>query len=207
MENDALTSLTGLDNLTSIGGNLGIRNNNALTSLTGLEGLTSIGGFLDISHNAALTSLTGLDSIDAGSITNLYIFNNPTLTTCEVQSICDYLVSPNGTIEIHDNAPGCNTQEEVEAACLIGVDEKAETKSRITIYPNPTATTIAIELPGTITVKNTILAIYSINGQQLISRQIIEPTTVVDVSILPQGVYVIKVTDDRTVQVGKIIKQ
>jgi hypothetical protein len=48
VHNNALTSLTGLENLTSIGGYLLIMDNNALTSLTGLESLTSIGDHLSI---------------------------------------------------------------------------------------------------------------------------------------------------------------
>ncbi len=39
------------------------------------------------------------------------------MSNCDAQSICDYLASPNGTIIIHDNAPGCNSPEEVEEDC------------------------------------------------------------------------------------------
>ena len=88
-----------------------------ISNLNGLSVVTSIGGYLSFSRNAALTSLTGLDSLDAGSIANLSIKYNTLLSTCAIQSICDYLVSPNGTIEIRYNSPGCNSQQEVEEAC------------------------------------------------------------------------------------------
>lgn len=39
-----ITSLEGLNVLTSIGGNLSIRHNDLLTSLSGLENLTTVGG-------------------------------------------------------------------------------------------------------------------------------------------------------------------
>lgn len=121
--NDALTNLTRLDNVTSIGKSLSISGNDALTSLTGLDNVSSIGGYLNINDNDALTSLTGLGNIDAGSISNLSIIFNISLSSCEVQSICDYLASPNGTIEIHDNGPGCNSQSEVADACgIVGID-------------------------------------------------------------------------------------
>merc|ERR1712188_90484 len=45
---ESVTSLKGLEGLTSIGGDLDIEYNDNLTSLAGLEGLTSIGGDLDI---------------------------------------------------------------------------------------------------------------------------------------------------------------
>ena len=95
-DNDALTSLSGLDNVTSIGGELGVGNNDALTSLSGLDNVTSIGGDLYVRYNVALTSLVGLDYIEAASIDNLKIYDNLFLSTCEVQSICDYLIAPSG---------------------------------------------------------------------------------------------------------------
>ena len=59
----AFTSLSGLDNVTSIGGDLWIRNNIALTSLTGLDNLTSVEGDLIIEKNSVLTSLAGMDNV------------------------------------------------------------------------------------------------------------------------------------------------
>jgi hypothetical protein len=115
--NPVLTSLTGLQGLMFIGGNLQIVNNNNLTNLMDLEGLTTLGGFLWLSNNNALVSLTGLDNIAAGSIDSLYICDNSILSNCAVQSICNYLANPSVTIEIHNNAPGCNGQEEVEVTC------------------------------------------------------------------------------------------
>ena len=204
--NAALTSLTGLEGLNSIGEDFHIGDNTSLTSLTGLGNLTSIGGWFGIEGNAALTSLTGLDSIDAGSITNLYICYNESLSTCEVQSVCDYLANPNGTIEIHNNATACNSQAEVETACEnASVDEFSQSK-RLSIFPNPSSSQITIEPPTTLH-KNTFMAIYNLSGQQLITRQITEPITVVDVSGLIAGIYFVKVWDDEKVMVGKIIKQ
>ena len=76
----SLTSLSGLDNVTFIGGNLSVEDNAALTSLTGLNNVTSIGGYICIAENAALTNLTGLDTLTSirGSI---YIRYNNALTS------------------------------------------------------------------------------------------------------------------------------
>ncbi len=111
-----LTSLTGLENLTSIEGNLSIgvesfwvSGNHSLTSLTGLTNLVSIGGNLGISDNIVLPSLSGLDNIEARSINCITITNNNSLSTCEVQSVCDYLANPSAEVSIQENAPGCNS--------------------------------------------------------------------------------------------------
>jgi hypothetical protein len=144
--NPSLTSLTGLDNVISIGGSLWIIGNHVLTSLTGLENVTSIGANLIIFDNDAITSLVGLDNIDAASIDDLEIYDNFSLSTCEVQSVCDYLASPGGDIEIHSNAPGCNSQQEVEEACdsIFSIGE-LNSEEKFTISPNPLESTSLIQ--------------------------------------------------------------
>jgi len=94
----------------------------------------------------------------------------------------------------------------VKANCKYGFEDYAISENRITIYPNPAATAITIETPTTPN-RNTFMTIININGQALISRQVTEQEMVVDVSGLSQGVYFVRVRDDRTVQVGKFVKQ
>ena len=202
---NSIINLNGLSALTSIGGSLEIYGNNALSILTGLEGLTSIGGDLDISDNFALTSLTGLDNIAAGSFSYLYIVYNYSLSTCAVQSICDYLTN-GGYSNIYGNANGCDNSEQVDSACVYISNGDITLAPAFSIFPNPTTDQITISMPST-PFKSTFMTIYNINGQQLIKRQIMEPIINVDVSGLSQGVYFVKVADDRTVQVGKFVKQ
>ena len=197
-----LTSLTGLNKLTSIDGNLVIVWNNVLTNLIGLDSLTHVGNQLWIFNNDDLTSLSGLDNIDESSISELWIYDNPSLSNCAVQSICDYLANPNGTIAITNNAQGCYNQQQIENACAtIGVESLAPVPS-LTIYPNPVLTTITIEN----TTKG-IITIYTIGGQQLLQQTITEPSTSIDVSGWKSGVYLVKVVGERGVSVGKFLKQ
>jgi hypothetical protein len=207
--NPVLVDLTALKSLTSIGGGLMINNNDALNNLMGLDSLTSVGGLLNISGNKVLKSISGIEKINSDLITDLIIENNDSLSTCEVQSICDYLTTPNGTIEIFDNATGCNSQQEVEAACGVGVDESSVVgrQSFVSIYPNPSSNVITVELLSNKPAKNTFLTIYNISGQALSSQLLLDKKTVVDVSALPKGVFLVKVSDDITVEVVKFLKQ
>jgi hypothetical protein len=87
-----------------------------------------------------------------------------------VQSICDYLYSPNGTIEIHDNGPGCNSREEVIIACDVGIEQPGNStigQQSINIYPIPSSSIITIKLPGNKSPKNTVLTIYNVDMQQV----------------------------------------
>lgn len=118
--NPQLTSLAGLNGLTSCG-ELFIDKNPALISLSDLSGLTSMVGDLTIVDNISLTSLSGLDNLNSGTIYNIYISGNSSLSTCDVMSICNYLVSLNGAVNIYGNAPGCNNPPEVASGCGISL--------------------------------------------------------------------------------------
>ena len=214
-----LTSLKGLDGLTSIGGDLVIKWNYELISLTELEGLTSIGGDLFIASNYDLTSLMGLNNIDAGSISALYISQNPELSTCHVQSICDYLATPNGDIDIQDNAPGCNSQMEVEEACGISSVNKFQVPGsgfRIEVYPNPAADQVSVRyfLPvpsSRFAVRSNLsLKIYDLFGREV--RTLVdevkspgEYTVRMDVSDLPAGVYLVRLQAGGQSAVRKLV--
>lgn len=185
--NKSLTSLSGLENITSINGSLNISVTDSLTNLLDLSNLRSLGGNLAIHTNSMLISLTGLDSIDANSIEGLHIYNNQSLATCHVVSICNYLANPGGYIVIHDNASGCYNQAEVEEACMIKIPEISVGES-IFIFPNPTSREITIS--GASGVIDEI-SIYSKLGQRVIHEM--KPGNTIDVSCLPQGLYIVEV--------------
>ncbi len=116
-----------------------------IINLNGLVNVTSIEGGLYIINNPVLTDIWGLANIDPGSIEDLYIVNNASLSVCDIQSICEYLASPNGTMTIQNNATGCNSPEEVEENCNhhclpegITITTQTEIDSFQINYPNCT---------------------------------------------------------------------
>ena len=90
LDNDALTSLVGLDALGRVGdeeetgggqgGDLYILDNDSLLDLQGLGAVDTVGGRLIIDANAALTSLEGLDLL-RGVTGGVYIDGNHGLTS------------------------------------------------------------------------------------------------------------------------------
>jgi len=185
--NSELTTLSGLDNVTTVGDNLRITNNVLLTSISALSNLTSIAGELAIDNNDALISLEGLDSIDPESITDLVIRNNVLLSTCEVQSICDYLDVQNGDISIHSNATGCASKEEVISRCADAVYELSIPV--FNIYPNPAQNNISISISTKAVVDKVI--IYNSLGQEVLSKNQLSES--IDVRMLSNGMYVIEI--------------
>jgi hypothetical protein len=198
---DVLKNLAGLENLTSIGGGLIIQSNDSLTNLAELENLTSVGNIW-LRYNHSLASLSGLDNVTTfGSL--IWINDNDTLTDCAVQSICNYLAG-SGTAWIDNNAAGCNSPEEVEAACGVSVEDQNQ-GNVFSIYPNPSSTCITIEIPGTL--YQGCISIMNHHGQELINCSIKEKKTMIDIRSLPAGVYFIRLKNDRMVEVRMIVKQ
>ena len=186
--NDNLLSLSGLDNLNSIALMLAIGDNPQLTDLSSLGNLTSVGGSISIGNNFSLPSLTGLDNVDANSINQLNIVDNYSLSHCDVQSICDYLAAPSGTIEIHGNAIDCNSPEEVQTACLTSIEDNVA-KEVISLSPNPATTFITINVNGGMPIEEA--TIYNHLGQKVLVAVLVNNT--VDVSKLKPGIYFIEV--------------
>lgn len=120
--NDELISLAGIDNLDQIGHNLQIEWNRFLTDLSALSQLNTIGGHLIIDENNSLSSLDGLDQINPQSIDQLAIFRNPSLSQCSVESLCSYLLAPNASVIIFENASGCQNPAEIANACGNSLD-------------------------------------------------------------------------------------
>lgn len=186
--NEALTSVAALGSLSSVAGRILITGNTSLTNLAGLEGVTSIWGDLVIEGNTSLSSLTGLKNIDPLTINNLTIRDNDSLSTCEVLSICNYLASPNGNIDIQNNATGCNSQEEVEKACLTS-SGNISLENEITLFPNPGKGLLIISAPTGLTIEQ--VAIYNSSGQKIQLGKPVNNT--VDISKLKPGMYFIEI--------------
>jgi hypothetical protein len=204
-------SLNGLDNVTSIGGGILILNDDGLINLSGLDNLTSISGGIQIIQNLALGSLAGLDNVNANTIDSLLIRDNSLLATCEVQSICDYLAIPNGIIVIQDNAPGCNSQQQVQDACYTDVAEIGSGhQNDLVIIPNPLESTTLIEYK----LRNNspvTLKILDLSGREMATlvnevQQQGEQRIVFNTPGLKPGIYFCVMKTNEGIQTKKIIK-
>jgi hypothetical protein len=104
IENTSLTSLTGLENITSVGWELWIYSNDSLTSLNGLDNLTSVGGNMGIYVNNLLTNLCALNNVNLGANTLSIRYNNElSMDTAEALEAQLRNNGFTGTSSIYDN--------------------------------------------------------------------------------------------------------
>jgi len=160
---EELTTLNGLNNLQSIGGGFSLISNNNLLNLYALQNLRTIDGGLTISWNYRIKSLSGIDSLKAETIAALHMIYNDSLSWCAIESICQYLESPNASVSIQ-NAIGCDNLEVVKELCSHNSIPEQKSATLLSAYPNPftTATTIEFELNGKSIIQ---ISIYNTMGE------------------------------------------
>ena len=115
--------------------------------------------------------------------------DNLNLATCEIQSICNYLLAPGGEVWIEDNDTGCNSQQEVEEACGITLLEEPDNFPVVQLYPNPATNLFNISADG-FTLDEVV--IYNITGQESLKQSPAE--TYIDISTFQPGMYIVEVT-------------
>jgi photosystem II stability/assembly factor-like uncharacterized protein len=87
----------------------------------------------------------------------------------------------------------------------MGIGNKQPLMSNsVQIYPNPTFSKITVVISETPATGQ--LSILNLNGEELLRQNTITSKNIVDVSSLASGVYLVKLTNERTVHVGKFIK-
>jgi len=199
--NESLMDLNGLNNLQSIGKSIWIVHNDLLQSISALQSLDSIGQFLTIAGNSVLPSLEGLDHLKATSILGLEIHDNDSLYCCHVKSICDYLADPIGAHKVYDNDYGCSSTSQVLNRCITNIKEPDPTKTALHIFPNPTQQKLNIK-----STKKGLISILSLSGLIVYHQEINTSNTVIDISSLAKGIYLVQFNDERKVEFKKIIK-
>lgn len=114
--NPSLTAINGLTSLQSVGTDFEISNNGILASLNAFSNLTDVGGIFAITGNPNLTAITDFDNL-ANVNSTITISNNNILSDCAAAGICAIVAPPGNQAIITNNDPGCNNEQQVEAAC------------------------------------------------------------------------------------------
>jgi hypothetical protein len=86
---------------------------------------------------------------------------------------------------------------------FVGINEQQE--SRFSLYPNPATDKITIEISRE--TEGSKLFIVNVEGQVQLEQKITQSKTQIDISTLPSGVYFVRLINDNTVEIGKLIKQ
>ena len=104
---------------------------------------------------------------------------------------------------IYNNAPGCNSKEEVEEACDDFSVEEQFTVDYLSLYPNPANQEVNISLDDSRDVEE--VSIYTLTGQQVFTVRPVGKS--IDISHLQPGMYIVGVTVENTRLRQKLLVQ
>lgn len=197
--NFGMTSLQGVNSLVSTG-NISISGCRYLENLMGLESVKNMNNrSFAVSYCDKLTSLKGVENIDHKTIGFVTIELNPLLSTCAIESICNYLANIEKSVTIRSNKLGCNSRDQVTAMCksILSVDKNDPLLST-TLYPNPTVDKVNID-----TKSECKMYIYNNIGQQLKELNLVVGYNEVNLDFLPSGTYFLRTENGSTLKILK----
>jgi hypothetical protein len=116
--------------------------------------------------------------------------------------------SPTGylqsTMEIASSVGAQYSHIFINQVLLTAIDDKTE--KNIKLYPNPARSMVFVSLPGASTDPRGSLTMYDLRGKLVLTKQIVNATTGIDVSALEPGVYFVRFSDNRMTRVMKLVK-
>lgn len=138
---------------------------------------------MQISGMVQLTHLSDWE-VDLDRLDMLRIQGNRRLANCSVPWVCEYL-RLGGQHMILDNAPGCNSRNEIFQNCVFTSDtEETEAEMELEIVPHPVVDRLYVETDC----EDCTYVIRDMAGQLMTTSQ--EAT--IDVSALPPGSYILQ---------------
>ena len=75
------------------------------------------------------------------------------------------------------------------------------------IYPNPSTGNLTVEISKSFLSVNSIITIYSMQGQQLMQQQVWQAKTTLDISSYAKGMYILKISNAASTQVKRFMKE
>lgn len=197
--NASLVDLSVFSSLVVVG-DLDIYENENLISLNGLQNLTQIDRTLSILNNPNLTDILSLDNVSPFEVDSFAIANNGNLSVCDSELICALIASSGVGKTIINNGPDCNSIQEVEDMCLLGVEDET-LAAQVRLFPNPAIHEFYIQLPDLVQLNS--VDVYTVTGRRVASSL----SATVDVRSLPSGVYFAAVDTERGSVIRRLIKE
>ncbi len=184
-----------------------IYNNPSIKEITGFSDIDSLHRGLIISNNKNLEKITCLKNLKYVKIGGdpSSIANTPNLTN--ISGLCPLFTEGtiDGTIEIHDNAPGFNSVQEIIDWCMTPTED-LPTYDAISVYPNPTSDAFQIEVPLDLIQVGMMVDLVDISGTSHFSVRLHDTVSRIPVGDLPPGLYFLRIVfDGRMVQVKKVV--
>jgi Leucine-rich repeat (LRR) protein len=157
---------------------------------------------LNVSHNAALVQLwcreNQLTSLDVSKNTALEILDISFMPDLYEVCVWEMPFPPAGRWVDTTGSPNVYFTTD----CLTNIQGDYKENSALNIYPNPSDDIINIEIEN---INQAIIEIYDVNGTLIFSKTIHSESEKIDISSISGGIYLVKVNQDSTVIIEKVV--
>ncbi len=89
----------------------------------------------------------------------------------------------------------------------VNIVENSPESIIVKIYPNPANSVLNIDFPNDYNIQNTIMEIVDINGRTMLKSEPVSISTQLDIKLLNNGIYLVKIQNDNTLITKRIIIQ
>jgi hypothetical protein len=138
-KNDSLANIQSLMHLDTIRNGITIMRCPRIKDLNGLSNTNMLRGRLTIRMNDSLSDIYALHNLNPNALDSVIIRNNPMLSECSINSICELLEIQPEIVYVENNASLCNSIEEIEINCndqgCLGEDFIFTTQLQIDSFP------------------------------------------------------------------------
>jgi len=202
-------SMTQLQIISDGGGDIIYNDNNEAKDLADLnwrkfrcDNLNGIDLCLITPSSTPVITESGLTLTSTSGTTYQWFLNNLAIAGATLQN---YSATENGNYSvIVTNSLGCAATSENVTVSSVGIVNYLEGKNKITVSPNPVQNKLMISIeklsnPCTI-------ELFDLNGIRLLTLTPIEKNTLLDISEYANGLYVLRVTNNDSYYMSKIIK-
>jgi len=87
---------------------------------------------------------------------------------------------------------------------IVSTNELVSAKSTLSVYPNPASDKIIIESDHVFS--NATIQVFNLNGMQVIGEKLYNQNkAVIDVKMLPAGLYIVKMSSPSKIEIRKLI--
>jgi len=105
-------------------------------------------------------------------------------------------VTVNGGCEVKSNT--------ITTDSTLGINEEYQQLAQLSIFPNPSTSTFTIQLPVQ---QSFTVSVIDITGRKVYSTKNASGTIIIDATGFSSGVYFVKAVNERTVLMGKMVKE
>ncbi|MBK8850392.1 MAG: hypothetical protein IPN73_09550 [Saprospiraceae bacterium] len=196
-----LTEIAGLKNQ-EVDSNLWVKfqfQAHKLKSLKDLSNLKRVRG-ISLRGNFELTDISGLDNLDTSYVKFVDMWGNSKLSTCNSKFLCAFFENKEKKAYLRENAPGCNTREEILASCTTVTNEWYTNSTATSVFPNPCPLNSSLWFPGQ--EADFHLTLYTSTGQKAFEGTVSNP---VNLPVNRTGLYHYRLTSDGKQTSGAVV--